>query len=89
MMNMYEMIIIVLWQPAGALWLSLNFMLMYYFKVVVIVATWENNHEDGAMDLDATPTMMKIMPVDDGDHVRALEMEIKSTRRNAISYHTL
>ena len=39
MMNMYEMIIIVLWQPAGALWLSLNFMLRYYFKVVVIVAT--------------------------------------------------
>ena len=26
MMNMYEMIIIVLWQPAGALWLSLYFM---------------------------------------------------------------
>ena len=26
---------------------------------------------------------------DDGDHVCALEMEIKSTRRKAISYHTL
>ena len=34
-----------------------------YFKVVVIVATWENNHEDGAIDLDATPTMMEIMPM--------------------------
>ena len=49
----------------------------------------EDNHEDGAIDLDATPTMMEIMPIDDGDHVRALEMEIKSTRRKAISYHTL
>ncbi|KAK1605781.1 hypothetical protein QYE76_029454 [Lolium multiflorum] len=38
---------------------------------VVIVATWENNHEDGAIDLDATPTMMEIMPVDDGDHIMA------------------
>ncbi|KAK1602405.1 hypothetical protein QYE76_037491 [Lolium multiflorum] len=38
---------------------------------VVIVATWENNHEDGAIDLDATPTMMEIMLVDDGDHIMA------------------
>ena len=63
MMNMYEMIIIVLWQPAGALWLSLNFMSMYYFKVVCNSCYMEYNHEDGAMDLDATPTMMEIMPV--------------------------
>ncbi|KAK1648776.1 hypothetical protein QYE76_066581 [Lolium multiflorum] len=40
-------------------------------NLVVIVATWENNHEDGAIDLDATPTMMEIMPVDDGDHIMA------------------
>ena len=39
-----------------------------------------NNHEDGAMDLDATPMMMEIMPVDDGDHVRALEMKIKGAK---------
>jgi hypothetical protein len=26
MMNMYDMIIIILWQPAGALWLYLYFM---------------------------------------------------------------
>ena len=85
-MNMYEMIIIVLWQPAGALWLSLNFMLKYYFKVVVIVTTWEHNHEDGAIDLDAMPTMMEIMPVDDGDHVRALEMKIKGAKTKG-PYH--
>jgi len=30
----------------------------------------EDNHEDGAIDLDATPTMMEIMPDDDGDHAR-------------------
>ena len=40
----------------------------------------ENNHEDGAIDLGATPTMMEIMPVDDGDHARALEMKIKGAR---------
>ena len=51
-----------------------------YFKEVVIVATWENNHEDGAIDLDATPTMMEIMPMDDGDHVRALKMKIKGAK---------
>jgi hypothetical protein len=41
----------------------------------------EDNHEDGAIDLDATPTMMEIMPEDDGDHVRALEMKIKGARQ--------
>ena len=39
-----------------------------------------NNHEDGAMDLDAMPTMMEIMPVDDGVHVRALEMKIEGAK---------
>jgi hypothetical protein len=39
-----------------------------------------DNHEDSAMDLDASPTMMEIMPVDDGDHARALDMKIKGTR---------
>ena len=39
-----------------------------------------DNHEDGVMDLDAPPTMMEIMPVDDGDHARALEMKIKGAR---------
>ena len=39
-----------------------------------------DNHGDGA-------TMMEIMPVMHGDHVGALEMEIKGTRRKAISYH--
>ncbi|KAK1666203.1 hypothetical protein QYE76_054362, partial [Lolium multiflorum] len=29
----------------------------------------EDDHEDGAIDLGASPTMMEIMPVDDGDHV--------------------
>ncbi|KAK1628824.1 hypothetical protein QYE76_003139 [Lolium multiflorum] len=38
---------------------------------IVIVATWENNHEDGAIDLDATPTVMEITLVDDGDHIMA------------------
>ncbi|KAK1620338.1 hypothetical protein QYE76_025855 [Lolium multiflorum] len=57
-----------------------------YFKEVVIVATWENNHEDSAIDLDATPTMMGIMPVDDGDHVRALEMKIKGAKTKG-PYH--
>ena len=40
-----------------------KFHVEYYFKVVVIVTTWEYNHEDGAIDLDATPTMMEIMSV--------------------------
>ena len=83
------MIIIVLWQPAGALWLSLYFILSSIFKVVVIVATLENNHEDGAIDLDATPTMMEIMPDDDGDHVRALEMKIKGAKTKGPYHITL
>ena len=45
-----------------------------------------DNHEDGAIDLDATPTMMEIMPVDDGDHVRALEMKIKGAKTKGL-YH--
>ena len=48
-----------------------------------------NNHEDGAMDLDATPTMMEIMPVDDGDHVRALEMKIKGAKTKGPYHITL
>ena len=48
----------------------------------------EDNHEDSAIDIDATPTMMEIMPEDDGDHVRALEMKIEGTKtKRAISYH--
>ena len=39
-----------------------------------------DNHEDGAIDLDALLTMMEIMPVDDGDHAHALEMKIKGAR---------
>jgi hypothetical protein len=39
-----------------------------------------NNHEDGAKDLDAMPTMMEIMPIDDGDYIRALEMKIKGAK---------
>ena len=46
----------------------------------------EDNHEDGAIDLDATPTMMEIMSVDDGDHARALEMKIKGAKTNG-PYH--
>ena len=38
------------------------------------------------MDLDATPTMMEIMPEDDGDHVRALEMKIKGAKTKG-PYH--
>ena len=45
-----------------------------------------NNHEDGAMNLDATPTMMEIMLVDDGDHVRALEMKIEGAKTKG-PYH--
>jgi len=45
-----------------------------------------NNHEDGAMDFDATPMMMEIMPVDDGDHVRALEMKIEGAKTKG-PYH--
>ncbi|KAK1601730.1 hypothetical protein QYE76_016464 [Lolium multiflorum] len=40
----------------------------------------EDDHEDGAIDLGASPTMMEIMPVDDGDHVRALKMKIKGAK---------
>ena len=39
-----------------------------------------DNHEDGAMDLDAPLVMMEIMLIDDGDHARALEMKIKGAR---------
>ena len=46
----------------------------------------EDNHEDGAIDLDATPTMMEIMPEDDEDHVRALEMKIKGAKTKG-PYH--
>ena len=46
----------------------------------------EDDHEDGAIDLGATPTMMEIMPVDDGDHVRALEMKIKGAKTKG-PYH--
>jgi hypothetical protein len=53
---------------------------------VLVVATWENNHEDGAIDLGATPTMMEIMSVDDGDHVRAMEMKIKGAKTKG-PYH--
>ena len=45
-----------------------------------------NNHEDGAMNLDATPTMMEIILVDDGDHVRTLEMKIKGAKTKG-PYH--
>ena len=38
------------------------------------------------MNLDATPTMMEIMPVDDGDHVRALEMKIEGAKTKG-PYH--
>jgi hypothetical protein len=38
------------------------------------------------MDLDATSTMMEIMPVDDGDHVRALEMKIEGAKTKG-PYH--
>ena len=41
-----------------------------------------NNHEDDAMDLDATSTMMESMPVD----VRALEMKIKGAKTKG-PYH--
>ena len=46
----------------------------------------EDKHEDGAIDLGATPTMMEIMPEDDGDHVRALEMKIKGAKTKG-PYH--
>ena len=46
----------------------------------------EDNHEDGAIDLGASPTMMEIMPVDDGDHVCALEMKIKGAKTKG-PYH--
>ena len=46
----------------------------------------EDNHEDGAIDIDATPTMMEIMPEDDGDHVRALKMKIEGTKTKG-PYH--
>ena len=45
-----------------------------------------NNHEDGVMNLDATPTMMEIMAADDGDHVRALEMKIEGAKTKG-PYH--
>jgi hypothetical protein len=67
-------------------------MVVFIFHVVVLFQSscnscyMENNHEDGAMDLDATPTMMEIMPVDDGDHVRALEMKIKGAKTKG-PYH--
>ncbi|KAK1631562.1 hypothetical protein QYE76_005877, partial [Lolium multiflorum] len=46
----------------------------------------EDDHEDGAIDLGASPTMMEIMPEDDGDHVRALEMKIKGAKTKG-PYH--
>jgi hypothetical protein len=46
----------------------------------------EDDHEDGAIDLGASPTMMEIMPVDDGDHVRTLEMKIKGAKTKG-PYH--
>ena len=65
-----------------------KFHVEYYFKVVVIVATWENNHEDGAIDLDATPTMMEIMPVDDGGSCPCFGDEDQRRKdKGAISYH--
>ena len=48
-----------------------------------------DNHEDGAMDLDTSPTMMEIMPVDDGDHARALERKIKGAKINGPYHITL
>ena len=36
--------------------------------------------------LDATPTMMEIMPVDDGDHVHALVMKIEGAKTKG-PYH--
>ncbi|KAK1631341.1 hypothetical protein QYE76_005656 [Lolium multiflorum] len=41
----------------------------------------EDNHEDGAIDLGASPTMMEIMPVDDGDHFLEKE-KLKSNGSN-------
>ncbi|KAK1612196.1 hypothetical protein QYE76_035869, partial [Lolium multiflorum] len=46
----------------------------------------EDDHEDGAIDLGASPTMMEIMPVDDGDHVHALEIKIKGAKTKG-PYH--
>ena len=48
-----------------------------------------DNHEDDAIDLAATSTMMEIMPVDDGDHVRALEMKIKGAKTKGPYHITL
>ncbi|KAK1678385.1 hypothetical protein QYE76_039233, partial [Lolium multiflorum] len=41
----------------------------------------EDDHEDGAIDLGASPTMMEIMPVDDGDHFLEKE-KLKSNGSN-------
>ena len=82
MMYMYEMIIIVLWQLAGALWLSLSCMkcnrhviaLVYHLAAAIVVEA-----------IVGETTMMlrwrsRCEAGDDGNLGGALEMEIKGTR---------
>ena len=82
---MYAMFLIVSWQPAGAIWLSLiSVKTPCLFKVVVIVEAGGRQPWRSVIDLDAMPVMMEIMFVlEDGDRKH------KEERPYHITYYEL
>jgi len=82
---MYAMFLIVSWQPAGAIWLSLILLRpACLFKVVVIVEAGGRQPWRSVIDLDAMPVMMEIMFVlEDGDRKH------KEERPYHITYYEL
>ena len=65
-----------------------KFHVEYWYQSSCNSCYMENNHEDGAIDLGATPTMMEIMPVDDGGSCPCFGDEDQRRKdKGAISYH--
>ena len=82
---MYAMFLIVSWQPAGAIWLSLIYVkTRVSIQVVVIVEAGGRQPWRSIIDLDAMSVMMEIMfMLEDGDRKH------KEERPYHITYYEL